>query len=120
MGRRDRREAAIAASNRTFQPAVWREPNTEWGPEPIGAQMAGTLSIEQGLLLSGRGGPRVPAGLTGEGGDAWDGYTVDPQIFQGQAQMGSTTRIVQGGEATAFPSDRVPESLPDPFDPQDW
>jgi hypothetical protein len=106
--------------NRSFPAQTWRETNTIWGAEPIGAATAETLSIEQGLLMSGRAGPRVPFGMTGEATDTWAGYTQDPQVFQGAAQQGATTRIVAGGDATAYPSDVQPGVLPDPFDPQDW
>src|ERR1700691_4516076 len=120
--RRPRRQprAQQGSPNRSLQPTTWRETTTIWGDEPIGAATAAQLSIEQGLLMSGRAGPRVPFGMQGEATDTWAGYTQDPQIFQGAAQAGATTRIIQGGDATAYPSDSTPQGLPDPFDPGGW
>jgi hypothetical protein len=104
----------------SFAVACRRVVETITGPEPVGEAMAERLSFEQGLLLCGAGGGHVPWGIQGEATDTWAGYTIDPQVLIGAAQQGSTTRLVQGGDATAFPDTTQPANLPDPLDPGWW
>lgn len=97
------------ASSR-FAPSHVNLPEAWIGPEPVGEAMAERLSVEQGLLLSGRSGVGVPYGIQGSSVDTETSYMVQPQDFWGPTQMGSTTRVIEGFEP-AFPNARVPEAL---------
>lgn len=105
------------APSEDFAPSDVRLPERWIGPEPVGARMAEVLSVEQGRLMSGTAGPRVPYGLSDlEGNEG--AYLVGLQNYQGNVQMGATTRRIADPEA-AFPSTTVPPAIErDPyFDP---
>ena len=99
-----------------FAPSQVKLPEEWIGPEPVGEAMAQRLSVQQGLLMSGRAGPGTPYGLQGGLEETDNAYLVGVQDYQGNVQMGATTRIIADPEP-AFPSTKVPRSLDDLFNP---
>jgi hypothetical protein len=100
----------------SFRPSWLHEPEAWIGPEPVGEAVAERLSVEQGLMMSGRSGVGVPYGIQGSAVDTEASYMVGPQNFAGPIQMGATTRIIDDPEP-AFPSTRIPPALDDLFNP---
>jgi hypothetical protein len=96
----------------SFRASHVDQPEAWIGPEPIGEAIAERLSVEQGLLMSGRQGVGVPYGIEGAATDTWAGYTQQPQDFAGGVQMGATTRFINDTDSDpAFPSTTVPSIL---------
>ena len=108
-------EQLTAGGASSFRPSNVRLPEDWIGPEPVGEAMAERLSVEQGLLMSGRAGAGVPYGIQGSATDTETAYMVGPQNFAGPVQMGATTRFIDDPEP-AFPSTRIPPALDDLYD----
>ncbi len=87
-----------------------------YGPEPVGVATAAVLSLQRRAELGGQmGTPHY--GMRGSAETTFAGWIADPQVFQGNAQMGASLHPVVI-EQPALPNAEPPAAMPIWI--QDW
>ncbi len=95
-----------------FAPVVKKVTELLFGPEPVGSAMARVQGYYRAQQLGPGNG--IPVfGMRGDAATTWAGWTQSPQVFIGQAQMGSIPgAAVPVYPDTALPSASAPKGLP--------